>query len=507
MGWVRRHRLAPRARFAACLALALAVAATVLGFGHADEGRRNVALVPAPGGGGHLKAVADPFAWDPDHASELVRRAAAGTSHALYARSPGGILVSAARTAQWRPLVVRAARTAGVDPDLLEGLVLLESAGRPDAMTSAGTAGAVGLTQIVAETGRDLLGLRVDVRRSSHLTRRIARERRHGRADRVRRLEAARRRVDQRFDPAVALRATARYLVFARQRLGRTDLALAAYHMGVGNLEDVVRRYAGQPGEGPVAGLVRARHLSYAQVYFDSTPAHHAAAYRRLSGFGDDSSNYLWKLHAGAQIMRLYRHDLARLVRLAALQTAKNSAEEVLHPGAATPRFADPPALRRAWDDRQILAFPDRPAVTGLARDASMGELAERLGTPPGLYRGLRPAALAMAIYIGSETRALSGTGPLIVTSTVRDEVYQRLLVHRTIEATQNYSLHTTGWAFDVSRTYRSRAQALAFEFVLDRLQVLDAIAWVREPDAIHVTVGRDADQLAGLLDRVGERP
>jgi len=108
-----------------------------------------------------------------------------------------------------------------------------------------------------------------------------------------------------------------------------------------------------------------------------------------------------------------------------------------------------------------------------------------------------------MALYIGAQTRALSGTGPLVVTSTVRDQRYQRLLVGRNREATQNYSLHTTGWAFDISRTYRSRAQALAFQFVLDRLQVLDAIAWVREPGAIHVTASKDAEALVGLLDRV----
>jgi hypothetical protein len=108
-----------------------------------------------------------------------------------------------------------------------------------------------------------------------------------------------------------------------------------------------------------------------------------------------------------------------------------------------------------------------------------------------------------MAIYVGAQTRALSGTGPLIVTSTVRDQAYQRLLVRRNREATEKYSLHTTGWAFDVSRNYRSRAQALAFQFVLDRLQVLDAIAWVREPGAIHVTVSKGAKALLPLLDRV----
>ena len=36
---------------------------------------------------------------------------------------------------------------------------------------------------------------------------------------------------------------------------------------------------------------------------------------------------------------------------------------------------------------------------------------------------------------------------------------------------------------------------------MLERLQSHNLIAWVREPAAIHVTVSRDADRLAAVLD------
>ena len=71
----------------------------------------------------------------------------------------------------------------------------------------------------------------------------------------------------------------------------------------------------------------------------------------------------------------------------------------------------------------------------------------------------------------------------------MRDVTYQRRLLKSNIQATHHYSLHTTGYAFDIERRYRSRRQALAFQFMLDRLQALNMIAWAREPDAIHVTV------------------
>jgi hypothetical protein len=75
--------------------------------------------------------------------------------------------------------------------------------------------------------------------------------------------------------------------------------------------------------------------------------------------------------------------------------------------------------------------------------------------------------------------------------------------LRRNREATRNFSLHTTGWAFDVAREYRSARQARAFQFVLDRLQVLNVIAWVREPRAIHITAGPDAEALEPLLERL----
>ena len=102
--------------------------------------------------------------------------------------------------------------------------------------------------------------------------------------------------------------------------------------------------------------------------------------------------------------MRLSRHDTGELARLEAAQMAKNSAEEVLHPPGSTPRFATPAKLKQAWADEQIVAFPQNERVTGLRADAHMGEL----GAPPTLYQGLRPEALATALYIGAEVRAIS---------------------------------------------------------------------------------------------------
>ena len=431
----------------------------------------------------------DPFAYSDARRAEFERRAAAGNAHVVYAKSPGGVVATAERVGAYRDRIERTAAAGGLPADTLEAIVFLESAGRPSAAADPKLEGAVGLTQILAETGQNLLGMRVDPAAARKLTRRIDRAERRGQTGRADRLRARRRKVDQRFDPGASLRATVRYLNLAKDRLGgRDDYAVAGYHMGIGNLQSVLRDYGQDPG-------------SYAALYFASTPSSHAAAHRRLTGLGDDSSTYLWRVKASEQIMRRYREDRPGLEREDELQRAKNSSEEVLHPEDDTESFGTPDDLEAAYRDGAVRSFPNAPARLGLRRDPQMGELARRLEQPRRLYRGLRPEAYALAAYLVRLTRqAGGGRSPLTVTSTVRDREYQRLLVGRNREATQNYSLHTTGYSFDVLRRYRNGRQAAAFQFALDRLTALNLIAWVREPAAIHITVSGDAKRLVPLL-------
>ena len=437
----------------------------------------------------------DPFAYDEDRRPDFERRAALGSSHVLYAKSPGGVVASARRTARYRPQVEAAAAAAAAQPDMLEAIVFLESAGREDAVADSKLEGAVGLTQILSETGRNLLSMRVDPAGARRLSRRIRRAERRGDTPAANRLRARRREVDERFDPVKSLQATGRYLTFARGRLGREDFAVAAYHMGVGNLQQAIADFA-RHGSAP---------RSYAELYFGSSPTSRPEAYRRLAALGDDSSTYLWRVLAAREIMRVFRDDPASLERAADLQTAKNSSEEFLHPEDETESFSGPDALEDAYGDGRLRAFPNAPRRLGLRRDPRMGELARRLERAPRLYRGLRPEAYALAAYLAEMVRSAAGSSaPLVVTSTVRDRAYQRILLRRNREATSNYSLHTTGYAFDVRRSYHSRKQALAFQFALERLQALNLIAWLREPGAIHITVGPDADELQPLLRSAG---
>jgi hypothetical protein len=491
----RRRRL----RGGALALIAVAVGALVIvigvvlatgGGGGGGTGDTTTSLVPnSRAEGGSF----GPLRYDRAHNATFERRAAAGFAHPLYAKSVGGVATTAKRVARWRPRIERSAAAAGIDADTLEAIVFLESGGNPNAMAGPDPRAASGLTQILPGTATDLLGLHVDLKASVRITREIAKAQRKAQAALVAKLLQRRQRVDDRFDPDKALAGTARYLRQSRSHFPREDLAVEAYHMGIGNLQQVIAAF----GAGD--------DVPYAQLYFDSSPARHAAAYAKLFSLGDDSATYWFRILAAKDIMRLARTDPAELNRRATLQTQKNSAENLLHPRGQTTVFATPADLRSAEARDDLVPLDARKlARAGIIVDRHMGELAPKIGQRPGVYRALRPEALAVLAYVGAGVHAFVGRGALTVTSSVRDSRYQQLLVGTNIEATPNYSLHTTGYAFDIERHYTAPRQAYAFQFFLDRLQALNLIAWVREPGAIHVTASRDAAALEPALRRLG---
>ncbi|WCB91443.1 hypothetical protein DSM104299_00114 [Baekduia alba] len=432
----------------------------LLGRGGESQGPRRL----APGAGA-TDTTRDPFAYDAGRQADFETAAAAGLSHVLYAKSPGGAVATAQRVQNLRPLVEDVARRAHQDPDTLEAIVFLESAGRPDVAASDDLRSAVGLTQILAQTATDLLGLKVDVARSQRITAQIARSQSFSH---IAKLKALRRRVDERFDPRKALEATTRYLEFAKDNLGRRDdLAVESYHMGVGNLQRALKAYGNAD-------------IPYAQLFFDSTPVRHAKAWGVLAGLGDDSSTYLWRIGAAKTIMKLYRDDPDEVVRQAALQ-ASPAGERVLRPSGATPAFTDDGALQT-----DALAV-----VTGPALRPS-----QALAARPAAQRALRPEALRLLRYLALGVREVSKSAPLVVTSAARSVAGEERDTRGAFGAETPPSAHTTGYAFDLSRAYRSPAQAQALQFWLDRLTALDAIAWTREPSVIHVTVGPRAAAL-----------
>jgi hypothetical protein len=455
------------------LRLVVAASALVLLIAAAVAATRSGSPAPAPlPGTGQVPRGGDPFAYDPAHEAQFVERATAGTGQALFTKSPGGAVATAIRVARYRAQIDAACKGTSVDPNLLEGIVFVESAGRPDVIAGSDPTAAAGLTQILAETGSSLLGMHIDLTQTRQLLSRIANATSPAQ---VQRLLVRLGTVDERFDPRRALAATVRYLQQAQRRFGRADLAIASYHMGMGNLQQVLDDYdGGQP-------------VPYAQLYFDTAPDRHPSAFRLLAGFGDQSSLYLWRVLGAVQIMHLYRTDRSGLERLATLETSTDSSAAVLHPPDRTQSFADAGALSSAYAGHVLIPLPRNAAQLGLSYSGSMGAGARHLGVPVSLYHGLRPVALDLLSELATRVRALSGSStPLIVASTVTDNGYQSSLGLDDPPA-------RTGYTFAIARRYAGAGQADAFQAMLDRLQALNLIGWVRRPDTIEITVAGDA--------------
>jgi hypothetical protein len=248
--------------------------------------------------------------------------------------------------------------------------------------------------------------------------------------------------------------------------------------MGVGNLQAVLDAYDGGAA------------VPYAQLFFDSTPVRHAAAFGLLSGFSDQSELYYWRVLGAAALMHMYRTDHASLVRLAGLQMAGDSTELVLHPPDRSTAYADPEALSSAYADGRLVALPSNARALGLVYASSIGAPAAGRHVPAGLYRGLTPAALNALLTISTAVRRLSGVhAPLELTSAVID---------RQAQAADGLDDPPAagGWSFTIARHYATAGQAPALHAVLDRLQALNLVAWTAQGSVVQVTAAADAEQV-----------
>ncbi len=435
----------------------------------------------------------DPLQFEPGRTEEYEQAAAFGLSHVLFEKSPGGAVGAARRTARFRAMVDKATSGTDIDPDLVEAIVMLESAGRQDVIAGDDPANAAGLTQIVAGTATDFLGMHVDLEASRRLTRLLGQAVRRGDDAEAARLRSERRQADTRFDPEQALAGTVRYLTEAMKVFGRDDLAAVSYHMGIGNLSNVVRAYTGREDD-PIDTIVDEADIDYARLYFDSSPTGHRASWELLTSFGDDSQTYYWRVLGALGIMHLLRNDPGRLERLAELHDRLPSAGLVLHPPTVRERHADAAQLEDAVARRVLV--PVRPSNGAhFTIDPQLLRVLAPLTDNPSDYLALRPRAARFLAYLSAKVYELSGEArPLALTRAAYDDEAATKLTPHDPGAAADADMHSTGFAFDIRRRYGSGAQAAAFQWALERLETLGLIAWTRGRSVIHVVVSARVD-------------
>ena len=214
--------------------------------------------------------------------------------------------------------------------------------------------------------------------------------------------------------------------------------------MGIGNLQNALRAYGDDD-------------VSYARLYFDSTPLEHAGGVPPARRARRRLVDVPVARRGGARDHAPVPH------RPGAARSHLGAAErEELRRGGAAPGRRDR-ALRDARAAaRRLRRRPDRRA--GRARGSPSAACRStpgwassraRLGRSRTLYRGLREPALALLDVPRRGRQAdlrpasrSSSRAPCATSAT------SACSCAATARRRANYSLHTTGWAFDILRSY-----------------------------------------------------
>jgi len=177
---------------------------------------------------------------------------------------------------KYRRHIDDAARYAGIHPDILRGMIILESGSLSDRRSSAGC---VGIAQFYGPTAK-AVGLRVDSE------------------------------VDERLDDEKSIAAMGKLMRENLEAMGEPGLAIWAYHAGTGNVADVVYGYLPSKfHKNSTSATVLTAGLTYAELHQQVWPDKHPDTSQVLRSLNDESEDYVMKVAASVKALELYRAD------------------------------------------------------------------------------------------------------------------------------------------------------------------------------------------------------
>lgn len=403
-----------------------------------------------------------------------------------------------------------------------EADLLLESGGDPNARS---VADAIGVAQFMVATGQRC-GLKVDIRNSNALSRKIAGVEKQlaaleaqpanwtkavpvelrGAAPRLASaslppgllagavpdsvwtrdqwisyrksqrdgLVAKRRNVDHRFDPGRSITAQTRYLVKLTRRYGGVDWALQAYHGGEAGASRTVRLFDG--------GTTSGSRMPYSELYRRVSPVATPAAFSYLFGRSDDHRYYWWKVLMAERALNLYRQDPAEFERQWQELRPGYSADVAYYQDPAPLQFADNNALRDGFHTGTLVSLPANAGAYGV-RTMNLAALEP---ASAGLHKGLRPEAMGALLQLGQVYRSNGGRAPLDVVAMVQSAAYRQLWDARYPDpplkgnTPKDPEYHTTGLVFDLKQPANAWDRKV-LEFALGRLYDNLRISWRKE--------------------------
>ena len=216
--------------------------------------------------------------------------------------------------------IERAAQANSLDPMLLAGMIFIESYGDPLAKSPTGPAGIAQMTKASAKE----MGLATDrkVQSGSHTvtkTRFVGTGKNRHKVVETKE-EPTFQKVDERYDPELAVMAMARRIANRRAWLGgKLDFAVVEYHMGAGRISKLLSAYFGRNIKvDQMAAAMRDTPLSYPDLFWSNTPYFHPAVSKQIEALNrvDFSPTYYFRVQQAMRLLALYKESAAEYARL-----------------------------------------------------------------------------------------------------------------------------------------------------------------------------------------------
>jgi soluble lytic murein transglycosylase-like protein len=349
--------------------------------------------------------------------------------------------------------IERTAQANDLDPMLLAGMIFIESYGDPLAKSPTGPAGIAQMTKASAKE----MGLAIDRRIlvGSHTvtkTRWVGKGKNRHKVTETKE-EPIFQKVDERYDPELAVMAMARRLANRRAWLGgKLDFAVAEYHMGAGRIAKLLSAYFGRSIKlERVAAVMRDTPLSYADLFWTNTPYYRPAVYKEIEALSrvDFSPTYYFRVRQAMRLLALYRQSAADYATLA---------------GRFQGGFGR--AVLPDWQWSFLDAALGQRIVKLPAVASTFGIRVQQKGKDDS-YSVAERSTIGCLLFVARELERLEG---------------------RKFKGVQT-SMHSRGWAFDLPRKGLSKDQVRDLNFILTDLRYAGLLAVTDEgrQAAFHV--------------------
>jgi hypothetical protein len=404
-------------------------------------------------------------------------------------------------------MIERAAQANGLDPMLLAGMIFIESYGDPLAKSPTGPAGIAQMTKASAKE----MGLVTD-RKIQVGSRTVTKTRSIGKGKNRHKVvetkeEPVYQKVDERYDPELAVMAMARRIANRRAWLGgKLDFAVAEYHMGAGRIAKLLSAYFGRNIKvDQLASVMRDAPLSYSELFWSNTPYYRPEVYKQIEALNrvDFSPTYYFRVQQAMRLLALYKHSAAEYAALT--NTFQGGFGRTALPDWQWSFVGEKEAMQLAMQNGRDLDAALGQRIVKLPAVASTFGIRVQQQGKDEKYAVAERSTIGCLLFVAHELERLEGkkfkgvqTNSLVK---LLDDAGSRGDSRKRANADAELPMHALGWAFDLPRKGLSKDQVRDLNFLLTDLRYAGLLAVTDEGKAAAFHVVRNPTE-AGRFEQ-----